>query len=83
LRAYTSAQIFRGASIPPWKYVIHVALVSYICMNYSCPLEEGCDKLMEDDVEIDYRFGFDASIVEYGDRVGGFSQIEGVVDECS
>jgi hypothetical protein len=41
-------------SIPPRRYVSHVALVSSICMNSSCLLEERCDTLMEDDVEIDF-----------------------------
>jgi hypothetical protein len=33
---------------------------------------------MEDDVEIDSMFAVDGSIVEYKDKVVGFSQTEGV-----
>jgi hypothetical protein len=40
-------------NIPPSKYVSHVALVSSNCMTSSGSLEERCDTLMEDDVQID------------------------------
>jgi hypothetical protein len=56
-------------SVPPRRYVSHVALVSSIRETSSCSLEERCDTLMEDDVEIDSRFVVDGSIVEYKGKV--------------
>jgi hypothetical protein len=60
-------------SIPPRRYASHIALVSSICEPSSCLEEERCDTLMEDDVGIDSMFVVDGSIVEYRDRVVGFS----------
>jgi hypothetical protein len=38
---------------------------------------------MEDDVEIDSRFAVDGSIVEYKDKVDGFSQTKGVAHDVT
>lgn len=61
-------------SIPPRRYASHVALVSSIYMPFNCIEKERCDTLMEDDAEIDSRFVANGGIIEYKERVNGFSQ---------
>jgi hypothetical protein len=56
-------------SVPPRRYDNHNTLVSSLNETSIYSLEERCDTLMEDDVEIDYRFSIDGSIVEYRDKV--------------
>jgi hypothetical protein len=65
-------------SIPPKEYTHHVAFVSFIYMPFGCLEEERCDTLMEDDANIDSNVANYGNIIEYRDRVVGFSQTNGV-----
>lgn len=61
------------ASIPSRTYASHVALVSSIHAPSSYLKEERCDNLTKDDDDFDFSFEVNVSIVEYRDKVVGFS----------
>jgi hypothetical protein len=69
-------------SIPPRRYVSHVALVSSIYIP-SGSLEERCDILMEDDAKIDFKYAANGIVIEYKDTVDGFFQIEKVAHDVT
>ena len=63
-------------SIPPRRYASHIALVFSICEPSSSLEEESCDTLMEEDAKVSSSTTIDGRIVEYRDKVIGFSQTD-------